>query len=377
MERTGSLAEVSKLRALLRWAVFNAFDWLRVLRESGRLKKLVANHTVRGDALIAAGALTLAGCAFLVTWLVSHLDGFGGLYLRARCVYVGAGGVAWSAFWYVWSVRHLPWWFDEAVHAFRLSPDDERWVEFRTTWRRRLQQAPGPPSFALIALVFLYLFVFDRFDGLPPLWGLPSFPADWSRGTHLTGKELVLALWSIPIVLALVPNVVGSLKYACLVWHLVRDRKLPLVRSVVTVREGMRQVAWFGVVTGAAWTSGAVAIVSALGPRSFDVGALIIVIVLGLLGVQLFVASQLLIHHALERLRRERLEPLLARMHDVSNRRRRNELEAAVRDVASDETWVHASGAVAASVGLVLQAVLPAVTFVLKILVVGGGGGAR
>ena len=95
--------------------------------------------------------------------------------------------------------------------------------------------------------------------------GLPTLSGEWTTEPNLGVKNLIFAVWALPIVSAIVGSAVGTFKYLVMLDELAAGGKsLPLRESLPVVREGFRRAARFGVVGGLAWTGAIVVIVAAL-----------------------------------------------------------------------------------------------------------------
>lgn len=328
---------------------------------------LADGSTLRGDAEIALAATAAAGVVFLLGLGLASLGGLARLYVHTRHVYVAWFGVAWSAFWYLWSVRHLRGWVPRAGSAFQ--PGNEEWPRFCDAWLLRLRRMVALPTAVGVVLLWVYVALATHLGHR--LWALPRFPQEWTHGPSLALKDVVLGLWVAPILAVVAPNIVGAVKYSLMVRTLGR---LPgLTPSIPAAREGLRLVGRFGIVTGVAWSVAIFVIVACLGPATFDWGAVAAVGVLALLGLQLILWSQWELHSALARLRERLVEPLLEALRRPGHGEERARREAELRTILGDSTWVNAAGAVGVLLSSLGQLVLPAASLAISIVTRRGG----
>ncbi|MDQ5822298.1 MAG: hypothetical protein M3540_12735 [Actinomycetota bacterium] len=318
---------------------------------------------IRNCAKTAGAAIAFGGTVFFGLLAVAYWRDFGSLYLHTPGVWAGLFAVSWGAFWYVWSVQHLPYWVCDAGLA--IARTDE-WRSFVREWTRRLRHIPIVPIAAASVIVCLY---YGLATGLAhKLWVLPSFHADWARGPNLVAKNVVLDLWAVALLSVAVPNVVGALKYAVLIHRLAR---FDLVRSLPVAREGLRPVAFFGLLTGTMWSLAGVVIVWILHPTSFDPGAVGIVAAVGAVGLQLIFWPQARLHAALRALQASLARPLIGQLRASSVAGAPPPADDGLRAVLAERTWVHDTG-FATTAFVVGQFALPLASLVLSVTRTGG-----
>lgn len=294
---------------------------------------------------------------------------FGCVYAHSPTVQVAVFGVAWSVFWYLWSVRHLPRMLRGARRVLGSPYDDltERWMP-------RLRSVPLVWTLLFTIAWITYFALASRFG-----WragGPPFVDHRWVTGTHLLRKNAVLDLWVIGVMLAVIPNVVGVFRYGKLVREqtALAEKEAP---TLMVAREAHRRTASFGLITGPAWTFAVmVVVVLVLRPAEFERGQLIVMSILSLFGFSLIAVPAWIVHASLARMRDNLVERTIATYRtrrDLPPARARTFLDAQLRRCQQEQTWAFGRGWLSFA-ALLAQLVLPLATFVLTVALRNGNG---
>lgn len=313
-------------------------------------------------------AVTVSAATFLGALGIAAAIGFEHEYLRSRPVYAGVFGLAWSVFWYLWSVWNLPRMLGQARLAF---PAASKFETLEREWVRRLERFPVAATALLLVAIWAYVHVATH--EWQALWGLPRFSDAWVEEPELTAKNIILDVWSVPITFVTAANVVGVFKYTLLVRRLASG-ELAHLPSVPVVREAFRSVGRFGQITGVSWTIGVVVVIGIVSPSSFDWASAVLVGVLGIVGFLLVFVPESVLHSGLERLRRrlgtEALTRLVDEFADDGEQALRRG-EERLRTLHADTTWVHGYERVIVFAG---QFALPLASLAASLVLQGGGG---
>jgi hypothetical protein len=294
---------------------------------------------------------------------------FGCAYVRSRAIWTALFGVIWSIFWYLWSVRHLPRMLDRAARV--LGAEYEAHV---ARWKPRFRTIPIGWTALFAVLAVLYVALIVGFGWKPR--ALPFIEREWFTGTHILRKELVISLWAVATMLAVMPNIVGVYLYSRFIQGEGRIAR-ETAPSIAAAREAHRRSAKFGVITGLAWTLAVVVVIlGAVQPAEFDLGAAVIVGILGLFGFSLVFVPQWILHRSLREMRDHAVDQELEafRRGDYAGPTATATLDTRLDALDREQTWVSGAGVLGAA-ALAVQLVLPLVSFLLSITIQSGANG--
>lgn len=312
--------------------------------------------------------------------VLAAIGGFLNVYFTTWPAYLAGFGSFWSVFWYLWAVRNVPGMIKRSTIVLSSPAAAEAFAE---KWRRQIISFPCAPVAPILVILATYVIVKSHLDHSLP--GLPRLSSSWSSEPRLWIKNLIVIIWSVPIVCGIGGSAVGTLKYSRAVYELALDRRqCPVFPSVPLVREGFRRIALFGVIGGLAWTGAIMVIAASLATQGFrwppdpkTWEPAVVVGGLSLFGFFLLLWPDWTLHRGLVRLRAERVEEaatlLRSRLEQritggASTHSGVSMLEAKLEAARAESTWIRGyEGAVA----LTGQIVIPAGTFALSVFLHG------
>lgn len=280
--------------------------------------------------------------------------GFAVNFLKTSAVWLGLGGVAWSAVWMWWGRARIDTLFADIRPAFR---DHEKSDDHARRWTARLlsgriQLGSGA---VLAALAWTYL-TLERDAEL--LW----LPAAWSTGPHLELRRAILYVYAAPILILAASSLAFIVTY---ILSIVRLAALEVVAPTALGRILLRPIVTYSVTLGFAWSVGSGLFVLLARLTLADPLALAIVMVLGAVGAAMLLGPQYFVHLAIARAQLRRMHELAGRLETLraggdpgaaGNADELRTIEDAVREEARSRTWVYTPGDI---LSLILTVLLP------------------
>jgi len=249
-------------------------------------------------------SLLAAGILFILGLVISVPISFFYAYLTSPPIYLALFGIAWVGSWIGSGTRQIQKLINDIRPAFMVSDDAyEQKVKTCISWifNNRIQW--------LFSVIYIFigwgLLCYYNQKGL-----LPWFHEVWSSEPHLFAKNVILALYCIPIAILLFISTHGIIIYLCSVYHIFR---LPLVPNVKLARVILKPLSSFSLRCGLAWSIGIVLLVLLFQPEFYPFA---VTLVSGgtLLGLIFIAWPEYATHKALENLRHEILFEAANRM---------------------------------------------------------------
>lgn len=297
-----------------------------------------------GRYIVTASLLSLT--VFVGGLFIAWLGRFHSTYLRSTPVYLGVFGIVWVGGWIVWSSRRLARMLDEIRPAFLVTDH-----VFESATRPYLRRMAGIRlqlicSGALILISAFYVW-FEARRGV-----VRFFPMAWSKYPNDLVKNLVLDLYSIPIILLICTAAIGIVSYAKMVVALSR---LPINPLLSVSRTTLRPIVAYGIGTGLAWSVG-LSLFTLLFWSDLTLDSIAILILLSTPAMLMILSPQYAMHVALERTRLRVLDEAYRELaagklyeSDAGQRGIIRDLIAGgkwdvakfIRESAEESTWIH------------------------------------
>lgn len=197
---------------------------------------------------VVLGSLASALAVFALGLVLASVSGFASLYLTSVPVYYGTFGIAWVSYWGAWGDRALVRSSERALQAFITKSEIESIVrdELRGLFR-------GINQAVIAAITAAALVAYAATRTYASSDGLDLFPDAWSSQPSLFLKNVVLALYALPVSLFVVTMIDGVQRYMRIVFRLSRE---DLGHPLLVAKYHLRPLAAWGVRTGFAWLIG-------------------------------------------------------------------------------------------------------------------------
>lgn len=299
----------------------------RALKPVPRPWYVVLDDRVDGHFLPAS--IGLAGVIFAAGAVVAGLAGFLSVYLKTDVIWIGTFGIAWTSAWICWAGKHLS---DGLRQAGAVFVPPYKFNDAVTRWTRWMFSNGLMFSAAIVAAAGASLAVISSSRHGTLEW----FPPEWSQDPNLWAKNLVVALFAVPVWLLIMTGAVGIVSYALLVWDFHRQDVVDLPN---VVRARLRYVAQFGIRIGLAWSVGVSLVVIALRPNLNSV-TLAQMAILSILGLVVVFWPQFMLHDTLQRTKNAEIERLTSLALASAGPDAVSHDEALAR-LAQQDTWIY------------------------------------
>lgn len=322
------------------------------------MPRRLPSRLARGGKSALLIGLCAAAAAYGVGFLLALVGDLGRSYATSKLIVLGFAAVWWSVSWYLWSAATVPEMLRNSRVAFDIRPGSTSTAanpfdRELSRWSRDIQTVTPFATAAVALLLCAYLVIATRY--LDRVYMLPEFDDTWGSDPHLSLKNGVAAVWLFVFALAVVPNVVGAVQYLKVVYRIsmtpVSSGRSPahamlqLVPSLPVAREGLRNIALFGLVGGVLWTAAAAtwgAAVAVGGARSHELVPVVLFVIFGLV---IFLLPQILLRNTLVRIRSARIGQLREE-HPGTGAIELQKLDETVRRLNGDTLWPHGGTAV-------------------------------